>query len=352
MSDPPAEPSETTRDDLSDARRRRLSAVPPDALPLGEDAIELVSEDPEPEVAHDRPDETAALGAEAPVEAYLDSPDSPAEAGADTEDSADDGVDDETDDDSDDSRRHEPPSRKPVKKTRGRASVPSWDEIMFGGGKQRLPAALTHAGTAGSLRACRTSSPARPGSSVASSSSELVDHREGTIYVLVREGSLPGWRRDPGWGSDRVIPVVGDLGEPASAWTKPWVDEHRGKIDHFFHLAAIYDMTADDATNEAMNVDGTRHALELADCARGRLLPPGLARSPPRATTTAPFDETMFDEGQHLPSPYHRTKFESERIVREEATVPWRVYRPAIVVGRLRDRHDGQGRRPLLLLPA
>ena len=137
VSDPPAEPSETTRDDLSDARRRRLSAVPPDELPLGEDAIELVSEDPEHEAAHDRPDETAALGAEAPVEAYLDSPDSPAEAGADTADSADeavdDGVDDETDDDSDDSRRHEPPSRKPVKKTRGRASVPSWDEIMFGG---------------------------------------------------------------------------------------------------------------------------------------------------------------------------------------------------------------------------
>ena len=45
------------------------------------------------------------------------------------------------------------------------------------------------------------------------------------------------------------------------------------------------------------------------------------------------FDETMFDEGQHLPSPYHRTKFESEQIVREEATVPWRVYRPSIVVG-------------------
>ena len=32
--------------------------------------------------------------------------------------------------------RHEPPSRKPVKKTRGRASVPSWDEIMFGGGSR------------------------------------------------------------------------------------------------------------------------------------------------------------------------------------------------------------------------
>ncbi|HQR28477.1 MAG TPA: hypothetical protein PLP61_15645, partial [Nocardioides sp.] len=31
---------------------------------------------------------------------------------------------------------HEPPHRREVKKSRGRASVPSWDEIMFGGGKQ------------------------------------------------------------------------------------------------------------------------------------------------------------------------------------------------------------------------
>jgi NAD(P)-dependent dehydrogenase (short-subunit alcohol dehydrogenase family) len=41
----------------------------------------------------------------------------------------------------------------------------------------------------------------------------------------------------------------------------------------------------------------------------------------------------MFDEGQRLPSPYHRTKFESERIVRDQPYVPWRVYRPGIVVG-------------------
>src|SRR3546814_11795219 len=41
----------------------------------------------------------------------------------------------------------------------------------------------------------------------------------------------------------------------------------------------------------------------------------------------------MFEEGQPLPSPYHRTKYESEKLVRDEARVPWRVYRPAIVVG-------------------
>jgi hypothetical protein len=124
-----------TRDDLSDARRRRLSAVPADELPLGEDAIELVSEDPEPAVARDRAEETAALGAEAPVEAYLDIvPDSEAAPETGHEAGSEAGAGDEIEEGSeDDPRRHEPPSRKPVKKTRGRASVPSWDEIMFGG---------------------------------------------------------------------------------------------------------------------------------------------------------------------------------------------------------------------------
>jgi hypothetical protein len=125
-------PVESTRDDLSDARRRRLSAVPADELPLGDDAIELVSEDPEPEVARDRADETAALGAELPVEAYLDgAPDAELETELDADIDAEAELDDA---DPDDPRRDEPPSRKAVKKTRGRASVPSWDEIMFGSG--------------------------------------------------------------------------------------------------------------------------------------------------------------------------------------------------------------------------
>ncbi|MBO0846681.1 MAG: DUF3071 domain-containing protein [Nocardioides sp.] len=117
LPDEPAAPARTPRDDLSDARRRRLSAVPPDELPLGDDAIELVSEDA---------GATASLGAEAPVEAYLE-PGVGEGAGAIE-------ASDEADASDDDRRRPEPPARKPVKKTRGRASVPSWDEIMFGGG--------------------------------------------------------------------------------------------------------------------------------------------------------------------------------------------------------------------------
>ena len=53
----------------------------------------------------------------------------------------------------------------------------------------------------------------------------------------------------------------------------------------------------------------------------------------------------MFDEGQKLGDPYSRTKFESEKLVREECKVPWRVYRPGIVVGHSQtgemDKIDG-----------
>ena len=162
---------------------------------------------------------------------------------------------------------------------------------------------------------------------------ELVDHREGEIFVLVRPGSRSRLdhllRR---WGSDRVIPVEGDLSSPGLGVDPAWVAEHAGSIEHFCHLAAIYDMTADDATNEALNVGGTRHALELAEALQAGCFHQ-VSSVAAAGEFAGRFTEDMFAEGQHLPSPYHRTKYESERIVREESSVPWRVYRPAIVVG-------------------
>jgi NAD(P)-dependent dehydrogenase (short-subunit alcohol dehydrogenase family) len=162
---------------------------------------------------------------------------------------------------------------------------------------------------------------------------ELLANREGTIFVLVRKGSLPRMetliRR---WGSDRVVPVTGDLSKPRLGVPRKWVNEHRDEVDHFFHLAAIYDMTADDATNETLNVGGTRNALGLADALQAGCFHQ-VSSVAAAGEFRGRFDETMFAEGQHLPSAYHRTKYESERIVREEATVPWRVYRPSIVVG-------------------
>ncbi|GAB3666270.1 SDR family oxidoreductase [Nocardioides korecus] len=162
---------------------------------------------------------------------------------------------------------------------------------------------------------------------------EILDHREGEVFVLCREGSRGRMEAlVEQWGSDRVTPVIGDLGEPGLGVDPGWVKAHVGDVDHFFHLAAIYDMTATDEMNDKLNVGGTRHAVELAD-----RLEVGCFHQVSSIAAAGDykgvFDETMFDEGQRLPSPYHRTKFESEKIVREESTVPWRVYRPAVVVG-------------------
>ena len=162
---------------------------------------------------------------------------------------------------------------------------------------------------------------------------ELLDHREGDVHALVRESSLPRLQRlIDQWDTNRVIPVVGDLGADRLGVDQAWLDEHRGGIEHFFHLGAVYDMTADDATNESMNVGGTRNALQLAEALRAGCFHQ-VSSVAAAGDYRGHFDEAMFDEGQHLPSPYHRTKFESEKLVRETSAVPWRVYRPAIVVG-------------------
>ncbi len=168
----------------------------------------------------------------------------------------------------------------------------------------------------------------------------LLSKRQGEVYVLVRESSqgrldelLEHWKIVAGASAaTRVKPVVGDLRRPLLGIESDQVAELRGKVDHFFHLAAVYDMTAPAERNTAVNVGGTTHAVELA-----RALDAGCLHHVSSIAVAGQyrgvFDETMFDEGQRLPSPYHRTKFESERIVRDQPYVPWRVYRPGIVVG-------------------
>ena len=61
----------------------------------------------------------------------------------------------------------------------------------------------------------------------------------------------------------------------------------RGKVDHFFHLAAIYDMTADAESQRVANVEGTRHAVELAEARSTPAASTRSARSPPPASTRA-----------------------------------------------------------------
>jgi thioester reductase-like protein len=158
--------------------------------------------------------------------------------------------------------------------------------------------------------------------------------REGEVHALAREqsvGRLEALAASLAAG-DRVKPVVGDLGAPLLGIDQAWIDAHAGSLNHVFHLAAIYDMTASEQANDRANVGGTREAVKVANALRAGCLHQ-VSSVAAAGGYVGRFTEDMFDEGQPLEHAYHRTKFESERIAREESTVPWRVYRPAIVVG-------------------
>ena len=171
--------------------------------------------------------------------------------------------------------------------------------------------------------------------------------RGGTVYALVRpasRGKLERLVRDVGADGARVIPVEGDLTQPLLGVSPQAREALRGKLAHFFHLGAIYDLVDRDAPFEQSNVQGTRHAIDLAEDLRaGRFhLVSSIASAGNYAGT---FTEQMFEEATGLEHPYFRTKHDSEALVRSSCRIPWRVYRPGMVVGHsatgVMDKIDG-----------
>ncbi len=173
--------------------------------------------------------------------------------------------------------------------------------------------------------------------------------RKGTIHVLVRKGSqkkLDELIEKMGWDGKRIVPVPGDLAKPNLGVSTAQAKALVGKVKHFFHLAAIYDLNADAASQQVANIDGTRNAVQLAEAIKAGCfhhtssiavagLYPGV------------FREDMFAEAEDLDTnPYFRTKHESEKIVRTECDkIPYRIYRPSIVLGHSKtgeiDKIDG-----------
>jgi NAD(P)-dependent dehydrogenase (short-subunit alcohol dehydrogenase family) len=174
---------------------------------------------------------------------------------------------------------------------------------------------------------------------------ERLLEREGDVHVLVREESrekLDSLRERWG-GGDRVKPVVGDLSEPLLGVSEEDRKRLEG-VEHFFHLAAVYDMTADEERNRRLNVNGTQNAIDLANELGAGHFHHGSSIAV-AGEYEGHFTEDSFDEGQKLAHPYHQTKFESEKLVRQRLRSAWRVYRPAIVVGNSKtgemDKIDG-----------
>ncbi|MCR6661594.1 MAG: SDR family oxidoreductase [Luteimonas sp.] len=171
--------------------------------------------------------------------------------------------------------------------------------------------------------------------------------RKGSVHVLVREDSrkkLDAIGKKMGWDMKRIVPVVGDMTAAKCGVSAAQVRALNGKVKHFFHLAAIYDLAASAEAQKAANIDGTQHALDLA-AAIGAGCFHHASSIAAAGLYPGIFREDMFDEAEGLDDPYLRTKHESERLVREEKRIKWRVYRPGMVVGHSQtgeiDKIDG-----------
>ena len=164
---------------------------------------------------------------------------------------------------------------------------------------------------------------------------KLLERKGSVVYFLVRPGSagkIKALREFWGVSAARVIPVTGDLTSKKLGISAADLKQLKGQIDHFYHLAAIYDLSADAASQIVVNVEGTRNTIELA-----RAIDAGhfhhVSSIAAAGLYEGVFREDMFNEAENYEHPYFMTKHESEKIVRTECQVPWSVYRPAMVVG-------------------
>jgi NAD(P)-dependent dehydrogenase (short-subunit alcohol dehydrogenase family) len=164
---------------------------------------------------------------------------------------------------------------------------------------------------------------------------KLLERKGAVVHFLIRKESadkVADLRSYWGVSDTRAIPVFGDLTAKKLGVAAEDVKKLKGQIDHFYHLAAVYDLSADEETQVAVNIEGTRNTVDLA-----KAIDAGhfhhVSSIAAAGLYEGVFREDMFEEAEGLDHPYFQTKHESEKIVRQDCKVPWTVYRPAMVVG-------------------
>ncbi|PKO64384.1 MAG: hypothetical protein CVU23_08690, partial [Betaproteobacteria bacterium HGW-Betaproteobacteria-17] len=140
---------------------------------------------------------------------------------------------------------------------------------------------------------------------------------------------------------ERATPLTRQTCHLLQAWLKEAGQRGSTKLFPNIHGG---DLSADAASQQIANIDGTRHAMELAE-AIGAGCFHHTSSIAAAGLYHGVFREDMFDEAEGLDNAYFRTKHDSEGLVRKECKVPWRIYRPGVVVGHSQtgemDKIDG-----------
>jgi NAD(P)-dependent dehydrogenase (short-subunit alcohol dehydrogenase family) len=165
---------------------------------------------------------------------------------------------------------------------------------------------------------------------------KILGRKGAIVYFLARDASparLKSLYRYWGVDDTRAIPVAGDLTQPGLGVSRAEQKKLAAvAVRHFFHLAAVYDLKASAEQQEAANVTGTHNVVAFAN-EIGAGCFHHVSSIAAAGLYEGVFREDMFEEAENLDHPYFSTKHEAEKIVREQCRVPWRVFRPGIVVG-------------------
>jgi len=176
---------------------------------------------------------------------------------------------------------------------------------------------------------------------------KLLERRGAVVHFLVRDADpekVDALRAYWGVDARRAIAVQGDIARTGLGLKPADRKALTGKVRHFFHLAALYDLKAEADEQIRVNVEGTRNVVRFANEIKAGCFH-HVSSIAAAGMFEGMFREDMFDEAENLDHPYFSTKHDSEKIVRTELKVPFRVYRPGSVVGDSRtgemDKIDG-----------
>ncbi|MEM9284900.1 MAG: SDR family oxidoreductase [Pseudomonadota bacterium] len=127
-----------------------------------------------------------------------------------------------------------------------------------------------------------------------------------------------------------VRTIKGDITAPRfgldeGAWSALAAD-----VELIVHCAAITDFAAEWDLHQAVNVDGTRHVLDLAEAADAGLVHVSTAYV--CGDREGAILESELEAGQGFTNGYEKSKNQAERLVRDSA-VPYAIARPSIVLG-------------------
>ena len=136
--------------------------------------------------------------------------------------------------------------------------------------------------------------------------------------------------------SDRVTAVAGDMTAPRLGIDSTRWEWLAGESTMIVHGAAsvLFNLSLEEA--RAVNVEGTRTMLELAERSRELGVLERYAQISTAfvaGTHVGPFHECDLDVGQSFHNSYEQSKFESEQLVRSHPDLPFTILRPSIVVG-------------------